>query len=108
LVAEDNPINQRLIKTTLQQFGADVTLASNGKEAFELRKQNEYDMIFMDIQMPVMNGMEATREILQHEQLNHLKHIPIIALTANALTGDREKYIEAGIDQLHSKAYKFK
>ncbi len=98
LVAEDNPINQKLIRTTLQQFGADVTLASNGEEAFELRKQNEYDMIFMDIQMPVMNGMEATQEILHYEQVNHLNHIPIIALTANALTGDREKYIEAGMD----------
>jgi signal transduction histidine kinase/CheY-like chemotaxis protein len=98
LVAEDNPINQKLIRTTLQQFGADVTLASNGEEAFELRKQNDYDMIFMDIQMPVMNGMEATQEILHYEHINHLSHIPIIALTANALTGDREKYIEAGMD----------
>ena len=98
LVAEDNPINQKLIRTTLLQFGADVTLASNGEEAFELRKQNDYDMIFMDIQMPVMNGLEATQEILHYEQVNHLNHIPIIALTANALTGDREKYIEAGMD----------
>jgi CheY-like chemotaxis protein len=98
LVAEDNPINQKLIRTTLEQFGADVTLASNGEEAFELRKQNEYDLIFMDIQMPVMNGMEATKEILHYEQVNHLKHIPIIALTANALAGDRERYIEAGMD----------
>ncbi|ADV46734.1 ATP-binding protein [Nitratifractor salsuginis] len=98
LVAEDNPINQKLIRTTLEQFGADVTLASNGKEAFELRKQNDYDLIFMDIQMPVMNGIEATREILHYEQVNHLPHIPIVALTANALTGDRERYLEAGLD----------
>ncbi len=73
LVAEDNPINQKLIRTTLQQFGADVTLASNGEEAFELRKQNEYDMIFMDIQMPVMNGMEATQEILHYRASKSLK-----------------------------------
>jgi len=98
LVAEDNPINQKLIRTTLQQFGAQVTLASNGEEAFELRKQNDYDLIFMDIQMPVMNGIEATKEILHYEQVNHLKHIPIVALTANALAGDRERYIEAGMD----------
>ena len=98
LVAEDNPINQKLIRTTLEQFGADVTMASNGKEAFELRKQNDYELIFMDIQMPVMNGMEATKEILHYEQVNHLGHIPIVALTANALAGDREKYIEAGMD----------
>jgi signal transduction histidine kinase/CheY-like chemotaxis protein len=98
LVAEDNPINQKLIRTTLEQFGAEVTLASNGEEAFELRKQNDYDLIFMDIQMPVMSGIEATREILHYEQVNHLKHIPIVALTANALAGDRERYIEAGMD----------
>ncbi len=98
LVAEDNPINQKLIRTTLEQFGAHVTLASNGKEAFELRKQNDYDLIFMDIQMPVMNGIEATREILHYEKINHLQHIPIVALTANALAGDRERYLEAGMD----------
>ena len=98
LVAEDNPINQKLIRTTLEQFGANVTLASNGAEAFELRKQNDYDLIFMDIQMPVMSGIEATKEILHYEQVNHLKHVPIVALTANALAGDRERYIEAGMD----------
>ncbi|WP_457607281.1 ATP-binding protein [Nitratifractor sp.] len=98
LVAEDNPINQKLIRTTLEQFGAEVTLAANGKEAFELRKQNDYDLIFMDIQMPVMNGIEATKEILHYEQVNMLPHVPIVALTANALAGDREKYMEAGMD----------
>ncbi|WP_456394072.1 response regulator [Nitratifractor sp.] len=103
LVAEDNPINQKLIRTTLEQFGAQVTLAANGAEAFELRKQNDYDLILMDIQMPVMNGMEATKEILHYEEVNRLKHIPIIALTANALAGDRERYIEAGMDNYLSK-----
>ncbi|WP_456458620.1 ATP-binding protein [Nitratifractor sp.] len=103
LVAEDNPINQKLIRTTLEKFGAEVTLASNGKEAFHLRKQNDFDLIFMDIQMPVMDGIEATREILHYEQVNHLRHIPIVALTANALTGDREKYIEAGMDNYMPK-----
>jgi len=98
LVAEDNPINQKLIRTTLEQFGAEVTLASNGEEAFEMRKQNDYDLIFMDIQMPVMNGIDATKEILHYEQVNHLRHVPIVALTANALAGDRERYIEAGMD----------
>ncbi len=98
LVAEDNPINQKLIRTTLEQFGAVVTLAANGQEAFDLRKQNDYDLIFMDIQMPVMNGIEATKEILHYEQVNRLPHVPIIALTANALTGDRERYLEAGMD----------
>ena len=103
LVAEDNRINQKLITTTLKNFGINVTIAANGKEAVMLRKQNDYDLIFMDIQMPVMNGMEATQEILRHEELSQLKHIPIIALTANALRGDREKYLDAGMDNYTPK-----
>jgi len=103
LVAEDNVINQKLIRRVLEGFGLTITVANNGEEAFNLRKQNEYDLIFMDIQMPVMGGIEATGEILRYEKLNHLKHIPIIALTANALQGDKEKYIEAGMDNYLSK-----
>ena len=103
LVAEDNRINQKLITTTLNNFGIEVTIAANGKEALMLRKQNDYDLIFMDIQMPVMNGIEATHEILQYEESARQKHIPIIALTANALRGDREKYLEAGMDNYTPK-----
>jgi CheY-like chemotaxis protein len=65
--------------------------------------ENEYDMIFMDIQMPVMGGMEATGSILSYERRNNKTHTPIIALTANALAGDREKYIGAGMDSYLSK-----
>jgi len=103
LVAEDNVINQKLITRVLKSFGLHITIASNGKEAFELRKQNDYDVIFMDIQMPVMGGIEATQEIIRFENLNHKKHIPIIALTANALQGDKEKYLQAGMDNYASK-----
>jgi len=107
LVAEDNIINQKLIKNILTGFGLEVTLANNGKEAVKLRQQNEYDIIFMDIQMPVMGGIDATQEILHFEEINHKKHIPIIALTANALEGDREKYMEAGMDNYLSKPIEF-
>lgn len=103
LVAEDNPVNQKLISVILEKLGIKVTITSNGEEAVKMRRENEYDVIFMDIQMPVMNGMEATKSILNYERLEHLKHIPIIALTANALAGDREKYIEAGMDNYMSK-----
>jgi len=103
LVAEDNAINQKLIMKILEDFGLDSTIANNGKEAVDLRKQNEYDLVFMDIQMPVMGGIDATREILEYENISGQKHIPIIALTANALAGDREKYIEAGMDNYTSK-----
>ena len=106
LVAEDNHINQKLIKTTLEQHGAVVTLVSNGKEALNMRKQNEYDIIFMDIQMPIMNGTQATQKILKFEKLANLGHVPIIALTANALTGDKQKYINEGMDDYLSKPLK--
>jgi signal transduction histidine kinase/CheY-like chemotaxis protein len=103
LVAEDNPINQKLIKIVLENFGLNVTLASNGEEAVEARKNGSYDMIFMDIQMPVMSGVEATHAILSFEKEKNLPHIPIIALTANALAGDKEKYIAEGMDDYATK-----
>ncbi len=103
LVAEDNIINQKLIRATLENFSIEVTLTQNGKEAYEKRKSGDYDIIFMDIQMPVMGGIDATKEILNYEREHNLEHIPIVALTANALKGDREKYIEAGMDNYASK-----
>ncbi len=103
LVAEDNSINQKLINNVLTGLGLDVTLANNGEEALELRKNEEYDIIFMDIQMPVMGGIEATKQILKYEEKERKHHIPIVALTANALQGDREKYIDAGMDNYLSK-----
>ena len=103
LVAEDNPINQKLIKNVLEGLGLNITLANNGKEALEARQSGNYNLIFMDIQMPVMGGIESTKEILRWEAENNKKHIPIVALTANALEGDREKYLDAGLDNYLSK-----
>ncbi|HHD82267.1 MAG TPA: response regulator, partial [Campylobacterales bacterium] len=98
LVAEDNLINQKLMKSILDRFGMKVTLVSNGKEALSARENNEYDIIFMDIQMPLMGGVEATQKILAFEEERQRRHIPIVALTANALEGDKEKYIASGMD----------
>ncbi len=103
LVAEDNLINQKLIKRTLEDIGFDVTLANNGLEAFEKRKNNQFDVIFMDIQMPVLDGVEATQEILEYEEDYNVQHTPIIALTANALKGDRERFMGAGMDEYTTK-----
>ena len=103
LVAEDNVINQKLIMKILTDFGLTVTLANNGEEAVNLRKQNDYNIIFMDIQMPVLGGIDATEQILHFEKSSGLKHVPIVALTANALQGDREKYLQAGMDDYTSK-----
>jgi len=103
MVAEDNAINQKLIQNILNGLGVDVTLVDNGRLALEQRQLEEYDIIFMDIQMPVMGGIEATHSIIDYENKNRKHHIPIIALTANALTGDKEKYLKEGMDGYLSK-----
>lgn len=103
LVAEDNVINQKLIKHAFAKLGVDPTIADNGKEALELRKENDYDIIFMDVQMPVMDGVAATHAILEHEKLNETPHVPIVALTANTLKGDKERLINEGMDNFLPK-----
>lgn len=103
LVAEDNVINQKLIRRTLEDLGLEITIANNGLEAFEKRKNGNFDIIFMDIQMPVLDGIEATQEILDFEEDYAQTHIPIIALTANALKGDRERFMSAGMDEYTTK-----
>ncbi|MDD3442719.1 MAG: ATP-binding protein [Sulfurimonas denitrificans] len=103
LVAEDNTINQKLIQRTLEDLGLNVTIANNGLDAFQKRKDGKFDLIFMDIQMPFLDGVEATAEILEWEADYKQPHVPIVALTANALKGDREKFILAGLDEYTTK-----
>ncbi|MDQ1244059.1 MAG: hypothetical protein QG565_399, partial [Campylobacterota bacterium] len=103
LVAEDNIINQKLIQRTLEDLGLTVTIANNGLDAFQKRKDGKFDLIFMDIQMPFLDGVEATAEILEWEHDYNQPHTPIVALTANALKGDREKFLAAGLDEYTTK-----
>ncbi|MEA1892246.1 MAG: ATP-binding protein [Campylobacterota bacterium] len=103
LVAEDNIINQKLIKRTLEDIGLTISIANNGLEAFQKRKDGNFDLIFMDIQMPFLDGVEATAEILEYEEDYNQPHVPILALTANALKGDRERFLEAGLDEYTTK-----
>ncbi len=103
LVTEDNIINQKLIKRVLEDHGITVELANNGLEAFEKRRNNDYDLLFMDIQMPVMDGIEATHEIIDYEEDEEIPHVPIVALTANALKGDRERFLAEGMDEYITK-----
>ncbi len=103
LVTEDNIINQKLIKRILEEHGITVDIANNGLESFEKRRANDYDLIFMDIQMPVMDGIEATHEILAYEEDEEISHVPIVALTANALKGDRERFLNEGMDEYITK-----
>ncbi len=104
LVVEDNIINQKLIVNILKSLGLTIDVADNGQVAVEKCKNNrDYDLVFMDIQMPIMDGIEATKIIKKYEQENGLPHIPIIALTANALKGDRERLLKEGLDEYISK-----
>ena len=103
LVVEDNIINQKLIVNILKGFGLNVGVADDGLEALEKFKEDNFDIVFMDIQMPVMDGIEATKEIKKYEEENNKKHTPIVALTANALKGDRERLIKEGLDEYISK-----
>jgi len=103
LVVEDNLVNLKLIEHTLKTIGITSHGAINGEMGVEMFKKERYDIVFMDIQMPVMNGVIATKEILKYEQLNKLDHTPIVAVTTNTLKGDRERYLEAGMDEYISK-----
>ena len=101
LLAEDNRINQKVATRILQKLGYQIDIANNGREAVAAAKQKTYDVIFMDIQMPEMDGVEAARQI--HEQISPEKQPQIIALTAHALQGDREHYLASGMDDYISK-----
>ncbi len=104
LVAEDNLINQKIVKRLLEKSGCHVDLVSTGVEAVQLWGERFYDAILMDCQMPEMDGFEATQEIRRREQTNGAnRHVPIIALTANAMSGDREKCFKAGMDDFIPK-----
>jgi len=103
LVTEDNIINQKLIKRILEEHGITVDIANNGLESFEKRRAGNYDLLLMDIQMPVMDGIEATHEILDYEEDENVPHVPIVALTANALKGDRERFLAEGMDEYITK-----
>ncbi len=102
LLVEDNLINQRLAKRLLEKQGHRVMIASNGSRAVDLCKKARFDIILMDIQMPEMNGIEATK-IIRREEESLGQYTPIIAVTAHAMSGDREKYLAAGMDEYVSK-----
>ncbi|MCK4857675.1 MAG: response regulator, partial [candidate division Zixibacteria bacterium] len=102
LLAEDSKVNQVLAERLLQKCGYRVTVVENGQQAVEAVKSGGFDLILMDVQIPVMGGFEATGAIREWEKETG-DHIPIIAMTANAMAGDREKCLEAGIDDYVSK-----
>jgi CheY-like chemotaxis protein len=97
LLAEDNAVNQRLAVRLLEKRGHRVSVACNGREALNALEKETFDLVFMDVQMPEMDGLEATAAIREREKNTGL-HQPIIALTAHAMKGDREKCLTAGMD----------
>jgi len=104
LLVEDHEMNQLMALTVLEQWNCKVDTADNGSIAIEKIKNKNYDIVLMDIQMPVMGGIEAT-EIIRNEMPDPKSSVPIIAITANALKGDREKYIAAGMNEYISKPF---
>ena len=101
LLVEDNPANQKLATYILQDRGHLVEIAGDGQEAVYLTEQNRYDVILMDVQMPGMNGLEATAAIRKREDGG--RRVPIIAMTAHAMKGDRDRCLAAGMDGYLSK-----
>jgi CheY-like chemotaxis protein len=104
LLAEDNPINQKLAVTLLAKAGYRVRVADTGRQAVEaLRDGEKFDLILMDMQMPDMDGLEATRQIRGDEAANGRRRLPIVALTGNAYAADRERCLAAGMDDFLTK-----
>jgi CheY-like chemotaxis protein len=103
LLVEDHPINQMLATTLLKKWGHTVVLARNGKEAVDLFPTQKWDLVLMDMQMPVMGGLDATRLIRANEPSN--RRTPIIAMTANAMESDKQACLEAGMDDHLAKPF---
>jgi CheY-like chemotaxis protein len=102
LVAEDNVVNQKIIAALLARRGQDTVVVANGREAIDTWRGESFDTIFMDVQMPEMDGFEATAVIRAAERGGD-RHIPIVAMTAHAMTGDRERCLAAGMDDYVAK-----
>jgi CheY-like chemotaxis protein len=103
LLAEDNPINQKVACRMLMKLGIEPDLVGNGVEALSRLQHEHYDAVLMDMQMPILDGLDATRQWREQERLEQRPHTPIIAITANAMTGDRDACLDAGMDDYLAK-----
>jgi CheY-like chemotaxis protein len=103
LLVEDHPVNQLLATTLLKKWGHSVMLAKNGKEAVDMFPTQAWDLVLMDMQMPVMGGLDATRLIRANEPPK--QHTPIVAMTANAMESDRQACLDAGMDAFVAKPF---
>ena len=106
LVVEDNELNQRLIEISLERYNHTVVLVKNGLEALQQVKERHFDLVIMDLMMPVMDGIEATKQIRLFEQEHpEAGHVKIIAFTANTITFDRTKCHQIGMDDILEKPF---
>ena len=104
LVAEDGLVNQKLVLELLHKHGHRVSIVGNGRDAVEACTADPPDIVLMDVQMPDMDGLDATRQIRVYERHTG-RHVPIVAMTAHAMKGDRERCLEAGMDEYVSKPF---
>jgi two-component system, cell cycle response regulator DivK len=100
LLVEDNELNRDMLSRRLERHGFIIIFAENGKESIDIARSNQPDIILMDMSLPVMDGWEATRKIKADQSISH---IPIMGLSAHAMSGDRDKAITAGCDDYHTK-----
>ena len=105
LLVEDNLLNQKFAETILKKVGYEIDIAENGLIGFEMYCKKRYDIVLMDNQMPVMDGVESTLKIRKWEQQKRLKPVPVVAVTAYALENDVERYLGAGINAYLRKPY---
>lgn len=107
LLAEDNRINQRIASLTFNMMGISIEIASNGQEALEMYRQNKYDLIIMDLHMPVMDGKEASRQIRSFEkEINSSHRVFMIALSASSVPEVKDECIACGMDDFMEKPFK--
>ncbi len=106
LIAEDDPSNQKIARIWLTRNGHSVTIVPDGQACVDRCCAESFDVVLMDIKMPVMSGIEATVEIRRRENANNTPRIPIIAITASAMTGDREAFLASGMDEYLAKPYR--
>ena len=106
LIVEDNPVNQKVVGRLMEKAGHTITLANNGREAVVAYGQSKFDLVLMDVQMPVMDGLSATATIRGLERESGRARVPIIALTAHAMAADRARCLQAGMDAHLAKPFK--
>jgi CheY-like chemotaxis protein len=105
LLVEDNPVNQKVAQSMLRRIGLTLDIADTGQAALDRCAQGAYDAILMDVQMPVMDGLTATRELRRREAEHNATRVPIIAMTANAMSSDRDACLGAGMDDYLAKPF---